>query len=271
MKNALEKIISFPPLFSVLSLLVYAFYSLILGISLTPSIAVCWWMVKWLSGSFSILNLMLFCVAVAFSLFIFFIFALIVFGIAERLLTYGIKPGKYDIGSATFIRWLINGGLHTIALNLIFPYMVGSGWLKLHFRIAGCKMGKNVFLNSKGLHDAYLLTLGNDVVVGGDVNITCHIFEGRSLILENIVIESNTLIGAGSYIMPGVHIGQGCSIGCYSVIRKNRRIDNKSILMSLPGLPVKQIARLIKDSEITPHKVHREQPRYTGGNVSRIR
>jgi acetyltransferase-like isoleucine patch superfamily enzyme len=127
--------------------------------------------------------------------------------------------------------------------------MIGSDWVKLFFRLIGCKIGKGVFINTKGLHDSYLLKIGDNAVIGGDVNITCHIFEGTSLTLNNITVGDNTLIGAGTYIMPGARIGSTCSIGAYSVVRKNRRIDDKSVIMPLPGLPMRQIAKIISDSE----------------------
>jgi len=249
MKNTLEKVIAFPLVFGVLSLFVYGFYSVVIGISLVPSGIIIWYSVNWLAASFSVLKLIVFCLIAAFSLYLFFMCALVVFGITERLLTQGIKPGKYEIGSVTFIRWLINGGVHTMALNLILPYLVGTDWIKIHFRLVGCKIGKNVFINSKGLHDSYLLQLGDNVVIGGDVNITCHLFEGRTLILENIIIGNDTLIGAGSYVMPGTRVGRKCSIGAYSVIRKNRHIKDGTVIMPVPGLPVRQIAKIMKMSD----------------------
>jgi len=247
MKNSLEKFLSFPPVNGFVSLLIYAFYSIPIGISFLPPTVIIFYSYNWLFYSFSFLNLFLFCLIAAFSIFIFFITALIVLGITSRLLTLGIKPGRYHIGSVTFIRWLINAGLHTISLNMILPFMVGSAWIKLHFRLVGCKMGKNVFLNSKGLQDSYMLELGNDIIIGGDVDITCHIFEGRHLILKNIIIGDNTLIGCRSYVMPGANIGKNCNIGCYTVIRKDRLINDRSTVVSIPGLPIKQVAKFLSE------------------------
>ena len=280
MKISLDKILSIPVVNGVVTLLVYVFYSVIIGVSLTPPAVAVWLAAKRLfgagaaagadgekgaegvlgpanalkasismDGAASILKIFLFCIVIALSLYLFFLFSLLVFGLTERLLTHGIKPGKYEIGSPTFIRWLINGGVHTIALNTMLPFMIGSDWVKLFFRLIGCKMGKGVFINTKGLHDSYLLRLGDNVVIGGDVNVTCHLFEGKSLILKNIDIGENTLIGAGAYIMPGAEIGRDCNVGAYSVIRKNRRISDGTSVMPLPGLPMRQIAKIIKDSE----------------------
>jgi len=248
MKSPLEKVLAFPLVFGVLSLLIYGFYGVVIGISLVPSAIIFWYSAAWLLGTFSVPHLILFCLITGFSIFVFFLFGLIVFGITERLLTWGIKPGRYQVGSVTFIRWMINGGVHTIALNFILPYMAGTNWIKMHFRLVGCKIGKDVFINSKGLHDSFLLRLGDNVIIGGDVNITCHLFEGRTLILDNIVIGDNTLIGAGSYVMPGARVGQNCSIGAYSIIMKRKRIDDNSVIMPVPGLPMKQVAKIVKES-----------------------
>ena len=249
MKNTMEKFLSLPPVYGFISLMVYAFYSIPIGLSFVPSAVILWLSSKWLLAEFNILNIVLFCFITALSIFIFFISALIFLGITGRIITLGIKPGRYVIGSPTFIRWLINGGLHTIAMHLVLPFMLGSGWIKIYFRILGCKMGKNVFLNSMALQDAYLLELGNDVIIGGKVDITCHIFEGRHLILNKIIIGDNTLIGFRSYVMPGAVIGKKSAIGCYSVIRKDRKFSDNSTVMAIPGLPIRQIAKFIRENE----------------------
>jgi len=181
------------------------------------------------------------------SIYLFFIVALIVFGIFERILTIGFKPGRYSTSSFTFVRWLIYSGLHLILHNMVLHYVSGTIFAKIFYRILGCKIGKNVFINSPGLHDSYLLELGDNVVIGGDSNITCHIFEGDSLILGKIKIGNNCLIGAEAYIMPGVEIGEYSNIGIKALIRKNKKIPPKSIIMGVPGIPAKKVVEIIKD------------------------
>jgi acetyltransferase-like isoleucine patch superfamily enzyme len=92
-----------------------------------------------------------------------------------------------------------------------------------------------------------MLELGDNVVIGGDASITCHIFEGNQLILGKIKIGSNVLIGAESYIMPGVTIEDNCNIGLKASIRKNKTISEKSMILSFPGTPAKKIAELLKE------------------------
>jgi len=246
MKKILNFLISNPLIYTIGVLVSYAFYGSVLGVSMVPSVYLIYVVSQNLEFS-NILNILLLCLTIGVSIYLFFIVALLVFGVVERVLVIGFKPGRYKIGSFTFIRWLIYSGLHILLLNTVLPFMAGSTFSKIFYRILGAKIGKNAFINTKGLHDAYLLEIGDNVVIGGETNISCHIFEGNELILGKIKIGNNTLIGTDCYIMPDVTVGNNCSIGLYSYIRKKRKIEDKSIIMAIPGLPAKKVAQMIRD------------------------
>lgn len=245
----MQKIIDFfmknTIIFSVISLLTYIFYGLVIGTCMIPSFLFVKLILNFINLE-QITGIMLLAISVGVTIYIYFITSLIIFGIIERFLTIGFKPGRYKTTSPLFARWLIYSGLHVILLNTTLPFMTGTVWGKLFYKILGCKLGKNVFINSKGLHDAYLLEIGDNVVIGGDSNISCHIFEGDTLILGKIKIGNNSLISAESYIMPGAEIGNKCSIGIKAYVRKNKKIEDGSIVMVIPGMDAKKIAELIK-------------------------
>lgn len=77
--------------YTIISLLTYVFYGLIIGISLMPAVYI---ICRYISiiGLNSILNVFLFSLTLGVSIYVFFITALIVFGIAERILIIGFKP-----------------------------------------------------------------------------------------------------------------------------------------------------------------------------------
>ena len=235
-----------PIISMVISLITYVFYGAVIGISMLPSILVVFSFLKYNEIN-SIKSMLIFGVIIGISIYLFFIFALFVFAIVERLLVTGFKPGRYPTNSPVFARWLIYSGLHVILLNLVLPYVSGTAFAKIFYRILGCKIGKNVFINTVGLHDSYLLELDDNVVIGGGANISCHIFEGNHLVLNKIKIGSNTLISADSYIMPGVTVGKNCNIGLKAYVRKNRNIEDGSMIMAVPGMPSKKVAEIIKD------------------------
>jgi len=252
MKKLIGFLMSNPITYGIISLFIYAFYGTLIGISLSPSIYIIYKFVNIVELN-NILNIFLLGIVTGISVYVFFITSLILFGIVERILTIGFKPGRYKVDTFTFARWLVYSGVHIILLNTVLPFMTGTPWAKIFYWILGCKIGKNVFINTKGLHDSYLLEIEDNVVIGGDTNISCHIFEGKELILDNIKIGEGTLIGANCYIMPGATIGKHCSIGLYSYIRKKRIIEDKSVIMAVPGLSAKKIAEIIKEKK-TPRE-----------------
>lgn len=233
-------------IYTIGMLFVYIFYGAVFGISLFPSAFILYKLFNILDFS-NISHFILFLISIGVSIYLFFIVALIVFGIVEKILVIGFKPGKYSTSSFLFIRWLIYSGLHILLINTVLPFMSGSIFAKIFFRILGAKIGKNTFINTRGLHDAYLLEIGDNVVIGNETDISCHIFEGNHLILGKIKIGNNTLIGTHCYIMPDVTIGNRCNIGLYSYIRKKRNIEDNSMIMAIPGINAKKVAQIIKD------------------------
>ncbi|MBP3285107.1 MAG: hypothetical protein J6M02_06365 [Clostridia bacterium] len=248
MKKIIQFLVANPVIFAIGSLVAYIFYGIVLGISLVPSGYLLYQAYRYLDFS-QVPQFLLFFLCIGVSVYLFFITALLVFGLVERVLVIGFKPGRYSTKSFTFVRWLLYSGLHTFLLHFVLPYTTGTCWSKIFYRILGCKIGKNVFINTNGLHDAYLLELGDNVVIGGNTDISCHIFEGNELILGKIRIGSDTLIGTGCYIMPGAEIGNHCNIGIYSYVRKKKKIEDNSMIIAIPGLPAKQVVEIMKAKE----------------------
>ena len=248
MKKFIAALIADPICNAIMSIFTYIFYGIVLGVSLAPSAIFLYPMGKYI-GLYNLLNVFLFSLCIGVAIYMFFIVSLIVFGITERILTIGFKPGRYSIDSFIFGRWIIYSGLHVILMYMVMPYVSGTVWARMFYKILGAKIGKNVFINTNKLSDAYLLELGDNVVIGGGASISCHIFEGNKLILGKVKIGSNTLIGADTYIMPGVTIGDNCNIGLKATVRKNRNIPDKSMILAFPGTPAKKIAELLKEEK----------------------
>ncbi len=59
---------------------------------------------------------------------------------------------------------------------------------------------------------------------------------------EKVVLERQVIVGAGSIILPGVHVGEGCSVGAMSLITKDT--DPWGVYI---GIPAKRIKERKKD------------------------
>jgi hypothetical protein len=237
-----------------LTLLVYAVYAAVLALSLVPTSLLLLWALPRIvtpllaSGPVASVELLraasLLAAALAGALYAYLFTGVVVQAAAIRLLSVGIGPGRYPTLSVTTLRWLVFSGIFTLSMRTILPLIPVSFLTNAYFRIVGCRMGRNVKLNSFQLNDAYLLTLGDDVIVGGQTDISCHLFEHDHLVLQPIRIGAGTLIGAHSYISPGVTIGRRCLIGLYSYIRTGRTIPDGAKITSLAGIDVSTARRI---------------------------
>jgi acetyltransferase-like isoleucine patch superfamily enzyme len=229
----------------LITLAVYALYASVIGISLFPSVYLVTFAARrFLAGEIAIDGLLLFCLFLGASLYVYFIAGIVVMGVVIRLLSAGMKPGRYPKGSFGMLRWLIYSGIYHIAGSTILNFIPMTFFTTLFFRLMGAKIGRNVYINSWNLNDAYLLEIEDDVVIGGKSDISCHTFEGGCLVLDPIRIGKGTLIGTRCYVSPGVVIGRECVIGMYSFIRKNTVIPDRTYICSLAGMRVSDAAAL---------------------------
>jgi acetyltransferase-like isoleucine patch superfamily enzyme len=226
--------------------LIYSFYAVILGASLFPSVSLLAYCHHRLSPLHSIQSVACFSVACGSAIMVFFIAGTVVLSVTIRALSLGIGAGKYPMVSVTMVRWLVYSGLYNLAGRLILTNVPMSFLTNLFFRIIGAKIGKNVQINSWFLNDAYLLTIGDNVVIGGKTDVSCHTFEKGHLILDNVTIGRDTLIGQRCYISPGVTIGERCVIGQYAFVRKNTVVPDRTTLSAIAGLPVRTVAQIEK-------------------------
>ena len=244
MKKIIDRIMRNPIMFEISSLFIYAFYCGVFGVAAIPAALLIKRSVPFLLGGFWFFCLFIVLCFVAF--YLFFICGAVVLGITERLLTLGFKPGKYLPNSPTFVRWLTYAGLHLWTVNLILPFIQGNNWIKIYLRLAGAKIGKEVFVNSKRFYDPYLLTIKDNVLIGGEAVLNCHLFEGGHLVLGEIVVESGTSIGANSYLTPGTHTGKNCATGIYTNLRRNTTMNDGEVLISVPGMTLRQYAKIVR-------------------------
>jgi acetyltransferase-like isoleucine patch superfamily enzyme len=229
---------------ALLTLIIYCVNAVIIGVSLVPSVytlAIAW---KTFMPAPTFVHVLAFSIACGLAIFVYFITGSIVMSLVIRILTLGMKAGRYPMVSFTMLRWLIYSGVYHLAGKTILDYLPLSFLIIIFFRIVGAKIGKNAALNTWFLNDAYLLEIGDNVVIGGKSDISCHTFEKGTLLLQHVKIGDNTLIGQQCYISPGVTIGKNCVIGQYSFIRKNKQIPDRTVIAALGGLPIRAITRM---------------------------
>ena len=253
------------PVQVLITLVTYSLYAALIGICLLPSALVLHAAARALLAAQPapmalVARLLLFCLCVGASLYVYFITGIFVIGSFVRLVSFGMRPGRYPIASATTLRWLIYSGVSGIAQKTILPMIPVTFFSTLYFRLIGCRMGRRVRLNSWFLNDAWLIELGDDVVIGGGATISPHQFEDGCLVLERVRVGSGTLVGALSYLSSNVTIGRRCLVGTRSFVRRGTTVPDGTRLTSLAGLPLREMYRIEKAGRIA-----RQEARHGSG------
>ncbi|MGC9312472.1 MAG: DapH/DapD/GlmU-related protein [Sediminispirochaetaceae bacterium] len=199
-----------------------------------------------LAGTYGSWYIVRFSIIIAVSVWLFVVSSVLIMGLILRLTTFRIKPGRYRIGSLTSMRWMFASGFYGIASHFVLPLVRNTFFLIWFYRLIGAKIGRYAQLNSYSLPDAYLLRVGDNVVIGAGAEISCHVFQGKMLVLEKIEIGDNVLVGAHSYIGPGVVIGENSVLGINSLLRRGTRLPAGSKVAGLAALPLSTLRELEK-------------------------
>ena len=247
MKNFIDRLLRNPISFEITSVFVYAFYCLVFAIAAIPSVLLIHWGTGFLGDGHLFLFLFVFLCFLAF--YVFLISSSIFVAFVERILTLGLKPGSYPVGSSEFFRWLVYSGLHLWSVNVILPFLRGNNWIKIYLRVSGAKIGKEVFINTSHIYDAYLLNIEDNVFVGGDAFVNCHLFEGGSLKLGKIILKQGASIGARAYVTPGTVAGKNSQIGMLTYLRRNTSLSDGEALITPPGMSMRRAVKIMKMKE----------------------
>ena len=141
--------------------------------------------------------------------------------------------------SLTSIRWGFLNVLDRLAKPSVH-HMVPSWITDFYYRAMGCKIGKNSFVSSDRINDPYMVTIGDNSIIGSKVIITPHLAEKNDLVLSPITIGNNCLIGLGAQINPGCVIGDGSVIASRAIVPKYTNIPAGEVWAGIPAKKIKK-------------------------------
>jgi hypothetical protein len=91
-------------------------------------------------------------------------------------------------------------------------------------RWSGARVGRNVFISTEvSIDPAFpeLLTIEDDVMVGGGARIFLHLFNRDYFQAGRVTLRKGAIIGAAALIGPGVEIGSGAVVALGAVVRRD--------------------------------------------------
>ena len=107
-------------------------------------------------------------------------------------------------------------------------------------RLMGAKIGKSVNVIVPGtILDPDIIEIGDNTTIGGDAIISGHIAGPDMLELKRIKIGKNCLIGARSFIWPGVTMEDNVKVGAGAIVLKDTYLPANSVWVGVPAKIIK--------------------------------
>lgn len=101
------------------------------------------------------------------------------------------------------------------------------------FKLFGKHCGQKSLINP--IHDPYLVSIGEESIIGFGVLIIGHEISGKRIILKEIKIGNRVTIGANSIISPGVIIEDDVIIGAKSYVKKDSILKKGGFYVGIPA------------------------------------
>lgn len=219
-------------------LVVYLVLALAIGFSVAPAL---WLLAAWLPWAMTHGELLSWPLAgVGFGLaFLVAGFALlVVVPVFNWLLPTRVQAYHGAYYSIAAVPWFLHNALFYLARYTFLPYVTLTPFGPMFLAAMGMKIGERSFINTEFISDPCLITLGDDVAIGGSVHLFAHFAGGGHLVIEPIVIESGVTIGQKATVMGDVRIGAGAKILPHSVLLPGSRVGAGETWAGVPARPI---------------------------------
>lgn len=170
--------------------------------------------------------------------FLFGLTLLVVVPIYNFVLPTRVKPFKGGYYTVHAMPWILHNALFYLVRFTFLQFVTLTPFGIWFLRGMGMKIGRHVFVNTEYISDPCLLTLGDDVALGGSVRIFAHYGGGGNLVIAPVVIEDRATVGIGATIMGDVRIGKGAVILAHAAVLPGSRVGEGETWGGAPARPI---------------------------------
>jgi hypothetical protein len=135
-----------------------------------------------------------------------------------------VRPSSGGYFTVASVPWYLHNGLFYLVRFTFLPFVTMTPIGALFLRAMGMRMGRRPRITTENLSDVRLISLGDDVVIGGSANIFCHYGGAGRLVIAPVVIGSRATIGEKATVMGDVVIGEGATILAHAVLLPGTRV-----------------------------------------------
>ncbi|KIO75810.1 hypothetical protein TH53_18515 [Pedobacter lusitanus] len=158
----------------------------------------------------------------------------------KKILIGTYKPANKPLWSM-FV-WK-NELVNSLCENMVYPLLVntllGTPFAPIFFRMMGCDIGKDVYMDTSEITEFDLVHIGDHVAINHMCTIQTHLFEDRVMKMAHLHIGNNCNIGAMSVVLYDSTIEEGATLQALSLVMKGETIPSRTQWAGSPAKFVK--------------------------------
>lgn len=213
--------------FIVVVLLIIVAYFIALTISLGPA----YYFIKYASmkadETHTFTYIFIMGAAVTMSIFIFSMLLIFTVAFLNWIFPFKIKPWRGKYYSINVIPWYYHNALVQLVRYTILNMLTPSPLNILFFKLMGMKIGKNCMINTSNISDPCMITLEDNVTIGGSATIFAHYAQGGYMIIAPVILKSGCTVGLKASIMGDVIIGEKVLVKPHDIVLPKSRLERE--------------------------------------------
>ncbi|ATH08410.1 hypothetical protein BIY24_10755 [Halobacteriovorax marinus] len=209
------------PAFALAMLPIGLSYIVCLGLSLIPGYI----LVEYVWNEVSVLRPLFICLSLACAYLLYGVSIIFIVPLVNKLMFLKLKPWRGGWYSLQSLPWYYHNALVQLVrytfLDLVTPTPINV----LFYKMMGMKIGKGVMINTTNISDPCLITLEDNVTIGGSATLFAHYAQGGYLVIAPTVIRKGATIGLKASIMGDVVVGEKVTVKPHSILLPKTRIN----------------------------------------------
>ena len=163
---------------------------------------------------------------------------LIVVPVFNFVLPTRMQPTRGGYFSSASLPLYLHNGLFYLVRFTFLPFVTLTPPGVWFLRAMRMRMGLRPRISTEFLSDVCLISLGDDVTIGGSAHIFCHYGGAGNLVLAPVIIGSRVTVGEKATVMGDVQIGEGATILAHSVLLPGTRVGAGERWGGVPARPI---------------------------------
>jgi hypothetical protein len=217
-------------IYTLLLLPIFFIYVFCMAVSLAPAI----WIVLTTHAAISSWTIIPYCLAISIAAAISFWVAGVTLIFVVPFVNWALrikpKPWRGSAYSLESIPWYYHNALTSLVRYTILDLVTPSPLTVLFYKMMGMKIGKNVVISTTNITDPCLITLEDNVSLGGSSHVIGHYANKGYLILAPVVIKKNTFIGLKATIFGDVVVGERVLVKANTVLMPKSRVNDDTVV-----------------------------------------